>query len=175
MLVGSTQFLTYDWLAIITGVFLVSYNYIPKDYNRERDFALVFLLALVLLLLVPVLIERAAESGYTALCLTVDVPVIGQRERDLRNGFTIPPRVTLQNVLDMAQRLPWLIDVLRGPTVTFRNFADAPGTPGNDAISLGAYVQRLHDPSVTWADLDWFRSVWKGLPNRLRCSRKASH
>lgn len=108
------------------------------------------------------LIERARSAGYTALCLTVDVPVIGQRERDLRNGFTIPPRVTLQNLIDTAQKLPWLFGALRGPRPTFKNFVDAPGSDKNDAISLGAYAQSLHDPSVAWKDLEWFRSVWQG-------------
>ena len=108
------------------------------------------------------LIERARAAGYTALCLTVDVPVIGQRERDIRNGFTIPPRVTLQNVFDAIQKIPWMVDALRGPRVTFKNFVDAPGSGRNDAISLGAYAQSLHDPSVSWKDLEWFRSVWQG-------------
>jgi L-lactate dehydrogenase (cytochrome) len=108
------------------------------------------------------LIDRARAAGYTGLCLTADVPVIGQRERDIRNGFTIPPRVTLQNVFDTAQKVPWIINALRGPRVTFKNFIDAPGSGRSDAISLGAYAQSLHDPSVSWKDLEWFRSVWQG-------------
>ena len=108
------------------------------------------------------LIERARAAGYTALCLTADVPVIGQRERDIRNGFTIPPRVTPQNVFDTIQKIPWIIGAVRGPRVTFKNFVDAPGSGRNDAISLGAYAQSLHDPSVSWKDLEWFRSVWQG-------------
>ncbi len=63
VLVGSTQFLTYDGIAILTGVFLIAYNYVPQDYHRERDFAFVFLFTLALLLLVPVLIERAAAGN----------------------------------------------------------------------------------------------------------------
>ncbi len=63
VLTDSTVFLTYDWIALLTGVFLVGYNYIPDDYNRERDFAFVFLLALALMLIVPVLLERAAEGN----------------------------------------------------------------------------------------------------------------
>ncbi|MFN0072386.1 MAG: alpha-hydroxy acid oxidase [Chloroflexota bacterium] len=108
------------------------------------------------------LIERSRAAGYTALCLTADVPVIGQRERDIRNGFTIPPRVTIANIVDTLQKIPWLIDAFRGPRVTFKNFVDAPGSGRNDAISLGAYAQSLHDPSVSWKDLAWFRSVWQG-------------
>jgi L-lactate dehydrogenase (cytochrome) len=108
-------------------------------------------------------IERAKAAGYTALCLTVDVPVIGQRERDVRNGFTIPPRVTVRNLLDTARKIPWVLRTLRAPRVTFKNFIGTPGVPGKtDAISLGAWAQRLHDPAVTWKDLDWFRSLWPG-------------
>lgn len=62
-LTGSREFLTYDWLAIMTGAFLIIYNYLPADLNRERDFAFVFLLALALMLVVPVLLERAAEGN----------------------------------------------------------------------------------------------------------------
>jgi archaeosortase C (PEF-CTERM variant) len=63
VLTDSTVFMTYDWIALLTGVFLIGYNYIPSDYNRERDFAFVFLLALALMLIVPVLLERAAEGN----------------------------------------------------------------------------------------------------------------
>lgn len=109
------------------------------------------------------MIERARAAGYTALCLTVDVPVIGQRERDVRNGFTIPPRVTVQNVLDTLQKVGWILQTLRAPRVTFKNFIGTPGAPSkSDAISLGAWAQRLHDPAVTWKDLEWFRSLWPG-------------
>jgi len=108
------------------------------------------------------LVERARAAGYRALCLTVDVPVLGQRERDLRNGFTIPPRVTVGNVLDVLRHVGWLRGVLAGPRVTFRNFLDAEGVTSTSALALGAYIQQLHDPSVNWDDLAWFRSLWPG-------------
>ncbi len=63
VLTGSREFLTYDWLAIMTGAFLVVYDYVPRELRRERDFAFVFLLALALMLVVPVLLERAAEGN----------------------------------------------------------------------------------------------------------------
>lgn len=63
VLTGSTEFLTYDWLAIMVGAFLLAYRWIPDGYRRERDFAFVFLFALSLLLLVPVLLERAASGN----------------------------------------------------------------------------------------------------------------
>lgn len=63
VITGSTEFLTYDWLAMLVGVYLVAYNWIPADYGREREFAFLFLFSLSFLLLVPVLIERAAAGN----------------------------------------------------------------------------------------------------------------
>jgi archaeosortase C (PEF-CTERM variant) len=63
VLTGSREFLTYDWLTLMTGGFLIVYDYVPKDFRRERDFAFVFLLALALMLVVPVMLERAAEGN----------------------------------------------------------------------------------------------------------------
>lgn len=108
------------------------------------------------------LVDRARAAGYKALCLTVDFPVAGQRERDFRSGFMLPPRITPQNVLDTIWRVHWINGVLRGARVTLGNLLDAPGTAGNDAISLGEYVYRSFDPSVNWNDLAWFRSLWDG-------------
>ncbi len=108
------------------------------------------------------LVQRARAAGYKALCLTVDVPVIGQRERDLRQGFTIPPRVTVMNVVDTLRRVSWLRRVLLGPRLTFKNFVNHPGTGGDDLIRLAEFANKQFDPSVTWADLDWFRSIWSG-------------
>jgi L-lactate dehydrogenase (cytochrome) len=108
------------------------------------------------------LIERARAAGYRALLLTVDTPVLGQRERDIYNGFTIPPRFTPSNVLDAARKVGWIRQMLSVPRVTFGNFVGFPGALGNDAVSLAQMTTKQFDPSVTWADLDWFRSVWGG-------------
>jgi len=112
--------------------------------------------------LVRRLIERAKAAGYRALCLTVDVPILGQRERDLRNGATIPPKITLRNVVDVAQRMDWLRRVLLGPTITFKNFVGAQSGLGSDPVALWSFVSQQHDPSITWDDLAWFRSLWPG-------------
>ena len=106
------------------------------------------------------LVERAAASGYRAMVVTVDVPVLGQRERDLRNGATIPPRVTLRNALDSLQKVGWLIGMARHPRVDFVNVARPSGTLG--PLALGPFVNSQFDPSVSWADLAWFRSIWSG-------------
>jgi isopentenyl diphosphate isomerase/L-lactate dehydrogenase-like FMN-dependent dehydrogenase len=105
------------------------------------------------------IVERALKAGYQALLLTVDVQVAGARERDVYNGFTIPPRITASNVLDSIWRVGWIRGVLRGPPLTFRNVA--PESSGaQDAVPLAGYVNRQFDPGLTWAVVDWLRSLW---------------
>jgi L-lactate dehydrogenase (cytochrome) len=108
------------------------------------------------------LVERARQAGYKALCLTVDLPVLGQRERDLRNGATIPPKITVRNVVDVLQRLQWLRGVWFGPKITFQNFVGSSAALSDNAGTLWQYVNSLNDPSVDWDDLAWFRSLWPG-------------
>jgi L-lactate dehydrogenase (cytochrome) len=107
-------------------------------------------------------VERARAAGYRALLLTVDVPVISRRERDLRNGFTIPPRVTVRNALDTIRRVGWVRRVLLGRRLTLANLVGAPGAPRTDIVTLAGVANRQVDPSVAWGDLAWFRSLWSG-------------
>jgi L-lactate dehydrogenase (cytochrome) len=107
-------------------------------------------------------VERARDAGYRALVLTVDVPIISRRERDIRNGFTIPPRITVRNALDTIRRVGWMRRVLFGPRLTLANLVGAPGAPRADLVTLGGVAHRQVDPSVAWADLAWFRSLWQG-------------
>ena len=107
------------------------------------------------------LIERARDAGYRALVITVDTPVLGRRERDVRGGLTLPPRVTARNVLDMARRFGWIRGVLANPRPTFGNFVGTPGVE-HDAVSLAEFTTRQFSPGETWADIDWYRSVWRG-------------
>lgn len=107
------------------------------------------------------LIERAQAAGYRALVVTADTPVLGQRERDVRNGLVIPPRITVRNVLDSARRLSWLWAFLRHPRPTFGNFVGTAGVE-HDAVSLATFTSRQFSPAVGWADIDWFRSIWRG-------------
>lgn len=107
------------------------------------------------------LIERARRAGYTALVLTVDVPVVGQRERDLRNGMTLPPRPTMRNVIDIVRRPHWVSGYLRGAPLTFANFTEI--GLGDSASALGAFVNReMIDAGQSWADLEWLRTQWDG-------------
>jgi L-lactate dehydrogenase (cytochrome) len=108
-------------------------------------------------------VERARAAGYRALLLTVDVQVISRRERDLRNGFTIPPRVTVRNVVDTLRRVGWVRRVLMGQRrLTLANLVGAPGAPRTDIVTLAGVANRQVDPSISWADLAWFRSLWSG-------------
>jgi L-lactate dehydrogenase (cytochrome) len=107
-------------------------------------------------------VARARAAGYRALLLTVDVPVISRRERDLRNGFTVPPRVTVRNALDTLRRMGWMRRVLFGPRLTLANLVDMPGAPRTDIVTMAGVANRQVDPSISWADLAWFRSLWSG-------------
>jgi L-lactate dehydrogenase (cytochrome) len=108
-------------------------------------------------------VERARAAGYRALLLTVDVQVISRRERDLRNGFTIPPRVSARNVVDTLRRAGWVRRVLMGQRrLTLANLVGAPGAPRTDIVTLAGVANRQVDPSISWADLAWFRSLWSG-------------
>lgn len=105
--------------------------------------------------------ERAAASGYDALVLTVDNQLLGRRERDLRNGFTIPPRFSPRDVATMATKARWLMRMAPVlPKVTFANY-----TRQGEATDLGSLARRmtsLLDPALSWADVDWLRGIWKG-------------
>jgi L-lactate dehydrogenase (cytochrome) len=108
------------------------------------------------------LVERAQAEGYRTLVVTVDTPVLGQRERDSRNGATIPPRISLRNALDTLRRPGWLLSIARAPKVTFANVTRADPTAGLRPFALSPFVNSLFDPTVTWADLDWLRGIWTG-------------
>ncbi|WP_375765646.1 alpha-hydroxy-acid oxidizing protein [Archangium gephyra] len=108
------------------------------------------------------LVERARAAGYSALCLTVDVPDMGNRERDVRNGFVVPPRPTPGNVMDLLLHLGWVLRMTRSPRATFGNFADTKALSRRDAVSVAGYTSRQFDQSVTWADLEWLRGLWPG-------------
>lgn len=104
-------------------------------------------------------VARARNSGYEAMCLTVDCPLLGRRERDIRNGFTINPRITLSGLLDAALHVGWWLRMGRATRVTFRNF-ERHG--GGNIVDMAQYISNLIDPSVQWRDVEWLRSIWSG-------------
>ncbi len=127
------------------------------------------------------LVERARAAGYSALCLTVDVPDMGNRERDVRNGFVVPPRPTLGNVLDLLLHLGWVLRMTRSPRATFGNFVETKSLARRDAVSVAGFTSRQFDQSVTWADLEWLRGLWagpmvlKGITNAEDARRAVEH
>ena len=107
------------------------------------------------------LIERSKASGYEALIVTVDVPVVGKRERDLRNGMSLPVTITPGQYMQYLSRPRWLSGIVKNPAITFGNLTDV--TSGDDASSIGQYVNNeLNDPSKTWDDLKRIRNQWSG-------------
>jgi L-lactate dehydrogenase (cytochrome) len=111
--------------------------------------------------LVRDLIARARAAGYLALVVTVDVPLAGARERDPRNGFGIPPRMTLRSLGGGLIRPRWSSDFVRRPRMAVANATGHGGGP-SDARSLTEYVNSQFDPTLTWADLAWVREAWSG-------------
>ncbi len=107
------------------------------------------------------LIDRAGNSGYEALVVTVDVPVVGKRERDLANGMSLPVRIRPKNALNTLRKPKWLLGLLNGPDITFANLAGF--AAGDDASSIGEYTDReLVDQTRTWDDLELIRKRWAG-------------
>jgi len=106
-------------------------------------------------------IERARASRCTALVLTVDTKVQGPRERDMRNGFTVPPRFTVATILDFARHFSWLFDVGLGPRIAFRNF-EGTKAAATDAVTITEFIAGQYDLTVNWRDVEWFKSAWGG-------------
>lgn len=112
--------------------------------------------------LVKELVERAAAAGYEAIVLTVDTAVLGRRERDVRSGFTIPPKLGLDTLLQGALHPGWTLDFLRGGPISFANVVDRGVGDGSDPVSLADYINTQFDPALDWSDVDWLRSIWNG-------------
>ncbi|SEF16205.1 alpha-hydroxy acid oxidase [Jiangella alba] len=101
------------------------------------------------------LVKRAANAGFEALVLTVDVPVAGARLRDVRNGFTIPPTLTAKTVLDAAVHPAWWMNMLTTKPLQFASLTSWKGT-------IAELLDMLFDPTMTIDDLAWLRSIWSG-------------
>lgn len=110
---------------------------------------------------VEAMIGRARRCGYDVMVVTVDVPVTGGRERDARNGMTIPPRPSPGNVIDLALHPRWLTRLALGPRINFANLIE-PGSRKNGLVTLAQRHAALINPSHTWTDLRWMRDLWPG-------------
>ena len=101
------------------------------------------------------LVRRARAAGFTALVLTVDTPVAGARLRDVHNGFTIPPTLSVRTVADIALHPGWWFNLLTTEPLRFAAFAETQGT-------VADLINRVFDPTITVADLGWLRDAWNG-------------
>jgi len=115
---------------------------------RDRDFVLN-------------LIDRAKAAKCSALVLTLDLQILGQRHKDERNGLSAPPRLTLKNMLDMAMRPRWCMGMLGTERRTFRNIVGHAKDVG-DLSSLSSWTNEQFDPQLSWKDVEWIRERWGG-------------
>src|SRR5258707_2161759 len=110
---------------------------------------------------IKALIERAIAAKCSALVLTVDLQVIGQRHADIKNGMTVPPEWTLSKFFDFASKPAWVAGVLRGKRRTFGNLVGhLKGT--DDITALGTWISTQFDTTLNWKDIEWIRSIWPG-------------
>ncbi len=110
---------------------------------------------------IEALIARAKAANCSALVLTVDLQVLGQRHRDIKNGMTVPPKIKLANILDIATKPRWAMSVLNAKSKTFGNLAGH--VKGMEGVnSLAQWTNSQFDPTLSWEDVAWIRKLWPG-------------
>ena len=109
------------------------------------------------------LLERAKKAKCNVLVLTVDLQVLGQRHRDIKNGLTVPPEIRLKNIIDVATKPAWAWSILNGRRKTFGNLAGHVEGMGN-VNSLAAWIEHQFDPALSWKDVEWIKNIW---PDKL--------
>ena len=107
------------------------------------------------------LIERAIAAKCGALVLTVDLPIQGQRHRDIKNGMTVPPELRIKNILDIATKPGWALSILRGKRRTFGNLAGHVRGMEN-VTTLSKWISAQFDPALSWKDVEWIAGLWPG-------------
>jgi L-lactate dehydrogenase (cytochrome) len=107
------------------------------------------------------ILGRAVAAKCNALVLTVDLQVLGQRHRDIKNGMTVPPEIRLKNVIDIASKPGWALSILRSKSKTFGNLAGhVKGM--EDVTSLAQWTNNQFDPALNWKDVEWIKKHWPG-------------
>lgn len=101
------------------------------------------------------LLTRVKDAGYDTVILTVDTPIAGQRLRDVRNGYSIPPRLTTKTLLDMSMHPWWWFNLLTTPPLEFATLRSTGGT-------VADLIGKVFDPRLTMSDVEWLRSSWDG-------------
>jgi L-lactate dehydrogenase (cytochrome) len=112
--------------------------------------------------LVHDMLQRAEAHGYEAIMLTVDTAVLGRRERDVRRGFTLPPKLGPGTIIDGMTHPAWTWDFVRHDPITFANISGAAGNSVGTAVTLSDFISEQFDPALSWDDIAWFRERWKG-------------
>ena len=107
------------------------------------------------------LIERAIAAKCSALVLTVDLQILGQRHCDIKNGMTVPPKIRVRNIIDIATKPSWALSILKGKRKTFGNLAGHVKGMEN-VTSLSQWTASQFDPTLNWKDIEWIRSIWPG-------------
>jgi L-lactate dehydrogenase (cytochrome) len=107
------------------------------------------------------LLERAAAAKCSALMLTIDLQVLGQRHCDVRNGLSVPPEIKIRNVLDTMTKPRWAFGMLRAKRKTFGNLAGY-ARSGTDVRSISSWIATQFDPTLSWKDVEWIRDQWPG-------------
>ncbi|WP_300750076.1 alpha-hydroxy acid oxidase [Janthinobacterium sp.] len=107
------------------------------------------------------LIDRARAANCSALVLTLDLQVLGQRHKDIRNGLSAPPKLTIPNILNMATKPRWVAGMLATKRRGFGNIVGH-ATSVSDMSSLSAWTQQQFDLSLSWADVEWIKQRWGG-------------
>ena len=107
------------------------------------------------------LIARAKAANCSALVLTVDLQVMGQRHRDIKNGLSVPPKIKLSNIIDMATKPRWVSSILSAKSRTFGNLDGY--VKGMEGVgSLAQWTASQFDATLSWKDVAWIRSLWPG-------------
>jgi L-lactate dehydrogenase (cytochrome) len=116
--------------------------------------------------LVREFVERAAASDYEALVLTVDTATLGRRERDVRRGMTLPPKLGPGTIIDGIRHPRWAWSFMRNEPIVFANVATSKAAAdindGSSAVDLAQHMSDQFDPSLSWAEIEWLRSIWDG-------------
>ena len=108
------------------------------------------------------MLERAAASGFEAIVITVDTAMLGRRERDIRRGFTLPPKIGLDTLFSGLMHPRWTWDFVRSEPIAFANVVGRSVGDGSDAVSLADYINGQFDPGLSWRDIEWFQNQWSG-------------
>jgi L-lactate dehydrogenase (cytochrome) len=107
------------------------------------------------------LIERARNAGCDALVLTLDLQILGQRHKDLKNGLSAPPKPTLANILNLMTKPAWCLEMLGTQRRSFGNIVGHVSGV-SDMANLSAWTAQQFDPCLNWADVEWIKNRWGG-------------